>query len=40
MTAWFVWHGNPMNAIGDNAYHRSWQKSGGMLSCAPFFSMS
>ncbi|RYF57624.1 MAG: 4,5-DOPA dioxygenase extradiol, partial [Comamonadaceae bacterium] len=28
MPVLFVGHGSPMNAIGDNAYRRSWQALG------------
>lgn len=31
MPVMFVGHGNPMNAIDDNVYHRSWQEIGKKL---------
>src|SRR4051812_40295205 len=31
MPVLFVGHGNPMNAIEDNAYHKSWQEIGKKL---------
>lgn len=31
MPVLFVGHGNPMNAITDNAYHKSWQELGKKL---------
>src|ERR1700676_3751611 len=31
MPVLFIGHGNPMNAIEDNRYHRSWQAMGKTL---------
>ena len=31
MPVMFVGHGNPMNAIEDNVYHKSWQALGKSL---------